>query len=265
MCTPNSLTKKWNIKNIMNKKIFIPVVSVLAISLSACSQSQIAGSINASTSLFEGATISKEDLIAESKLSAKEMDKQASIASSSSKYSKRLEKITKKLKSYDGLNLNYKVYIADEVNAFAMPDGTVRIYSGLMDLMNDDELVAVIGHEIGHVVNEHSLYQYKKSYVTKAAKEGLSAVGGATGLIASAYGDIGESYLNAQFSQSDELESDAYGVKLLHEVGRDPYAAASAQKKLQELGGTDSVFSSHPPSQKRIELAREEADKITGK
>lgn len=238
---------------------------VLAVNLSACSQSQISGSINASTSLYEGATISKEKLVAESKLSAKEMDKQASVATLTNKYAKRLEKLTKDLRSYDGLTLNYKVYLADDVNAFAMPDGTVRVYSGLLDLMNDDEVVAVIGHEIGHVVNEHSLYQYKKAYVAKAAKEGLSAVGGATGMIASAYGDVGESFLNAQFSQSDELESDAYGVKLLHEVGRDPYAAVSAQEKLQSLGGTDSVFSSHPPSQKRIDLAREEADKITGK
>lgn len=248
----------------MNKKTFIPV-SILVISLSACSQGQINGSLSATNSLFKGVTISKQELVTKSRLSAKEMDKQATIAPSGSKYTKRLQKLTKNLKSYDGLKLNYKVYLADDINAFAMPDGTVRIYSGLMDMMNDNEIVAVIGHEIGHVANEHSLYQYKKSYMAKAAKDGLSAVGGTTGMIASAYGDIGEDFLNAQFSQSDELESDAYGVKLLHDVGRDPYAAVTAQKKLQKLGGSDSVFSSHPPSQKRIELARSEADKVSGK
>lgn len=249
----------------MNKRTFIPVCILASSLLSACSQSQISGSLGASQSLFQGYSITKEELVAESKLSAKEMDKEASVAPTNSKYTKRLNKLTKNLTSYDGLTLNYKVYLADDVNAFAMPDGTVRVYSGLMDLMNDDEVVAVIGHEIGHVINEHTLYQYKKAYVTKAAKDGLSAVGGATGLVAGAYGDIGEQFLNAQFSQSDELESDAYGVTLLHKVGRDPYAAATAQEKLQKLGGTDSVFSSHPPSQKRIDLAREAADKITGK
>lgn len=248
----------------MNKFTFISV-SALAISLTACSQNQMSGAFDASSSLYQGATISKEELVKSSKLSAEEMDKNASIAPANSKYAKRLSSLTKDLKSYDGLQLNYKVYLADDVNAFAMPDGTVRVYSGLMDLMSDDEIIAVIGHEIGHVAHEHSLYQYKKAYMTKAAKEGATAVGGTTGLVTSVLGDVGESFLNAQFSQSDELESDEYGVKLLHKLGRDPYAAASAQEKLQSLGGEDSVFSSHPPSQKRVDLARAEADKLMGK
>jgi putative metalloprotease len=203
--------------------------------------------------------------VAESKLSAQEMDSQAPVAPDTNPYAIRLNKLTANLTTYDGLTLNYKVYLADDINAFAMPDGTVRVYAGLMDLMNDDEVVAVIGHEIGHVANEHSLYQYKKAYMAKATKQGLSAAGGTTGLIAGAYGDIGEQYLNAQFSQSDELESDNYGVILLHKLGRDPYAAVTAQQKLQKLGGSDSVFSSHPPSQKRVDLAREAADKVTSK
>jgi putative metalloprotease len=248
----------------MNKKTLL-LAGILATSLTACLQSQINKSIDAAGSLVEGFTVSKQQLIREARLSAKEMDKKAPIADSSSKYAKRLEKLTKGLHSYDGLKFNYKVYLVNQINAFAMPDGTVRIYSGLMDLMDDDEVVAVIGHEIGHVFNEHSLYQYKKAYVAKAAKEGLTAADGTIGSVAGAYGDVAEDFLNAQFSQSDELESDAYGVKVLYKLGRDPYAAAGAQEKLQALGGTDSVFSSHPPSQKRIDLANEAADKITGK
>lgn len=248
----------------MNKFTLIPVC-ILSIGLSACSPDQVTGSLGAAGSLFEGATISKQELVSSSQLSAKEMDKKAKVASASNKYAKRLAKLTKNLKSYDGLDLNYKVYLAKDINAFAMPDGTVRVYSGLMDLMNDDEIIAVIGHEIGHVAHEHSLNQYRKAYMTQAAKQGATAAGGTTGLVASVLGDVSEDFLNAQFSQSDELESDRYGVKLLHKLGRNPYAAVSAQEKLQKLGGEDSVFSSHPPSQKRIDLAREAADEISGK
>lgn len=249
----------------MNKKIFLPVCAVTISLLSGCSQNQISDSLGASQSLLKGFSISKEELVAESKLSAQEMDSEAPVAPDNNPYAERLAKLTANLTSYDGLSLNYKVYLASNINAFAMPDGTVRVYSGLMDLMTDDEIVAIIGHEIGHVAHEHSLYQYKKAYMTKAAKQGLSAVGGTTGLVTGAYGDIGEKYLNAQFSQSDELESDNYGVILLHKLGLDPYAAVTAQEKLQALGGSDSVFSSHPPSQKRVDLAREAADKVTGK
>lgn len=248
----------------MNKKILL-LVSILATGLVACTQSQIRKSINVAGNLVEGFTVTKQQLVQEARLSAREMDRRVPIAASSSQYAIRLEKLTKGLHSYDGLKFNYKVYLVNDINAFAMPDGTVRIYSGLMDMMNDDEVVAVIGHEIGHVAKEHSLIQYKKAYVAKAAKEGLTSADGTIGRIVGAYGDVAEDYLNAQFSQTDELESDVYGVNVLYKLGRDPYAAAGAQEKLQSLGGKDSIFSSHPPSQERIDLARKEADKVTGK
>jgi putative metalloprotease len=240
----------------------ILLICMLTISLSACKTD---GLISSAGSLVTGLTINETQLKAEAKLSAQEMDKKIPIAPAGNQYAVRLHNLTKNMTTYDGLTLNYKVYLVDEVNAFAMPDGTVRVYAGLMDLMNDDEVLAVIGHEIGHVALKHSLQQYKKAYLAKAAREGLSATDSTVGNIAGAYGDIGEAFLNAQFSQKDELESDAYGVTVLHKMGHDPYAAVRAQEKLQQLGSQDSVFSSHPPSQKRIDLARAAADKITGK
>jgi len=250
------------------RKSLFSLACISALFFTGCiNTQQINDGLGAVTSLYKGVSISNEQLIAESKVSAKAMDKESKIAPSNSKYTKRLNKLTKGLKKYDGMTLNYKVYLSDEVNAFAMPDGTVRVYSGLMDIMKDDEVLAVIGHEIGHVAHKHSLNQYRKAYLLLATQQGVSAYGGTAGALAgSSYGDIAQSFLNAQFSQSDELESDQYGVTVLHKIGRDPYAAVSAQERLQEIGGAaDSVFSSHPPSQKRIDLARAAADKITKK
>ncbi len=253
-------------KKTIRNKILLPLSIGLALTLTACTTDQINGGIGAVMTAGRGLNVTEAELIESSKLSAKAMDKKNRVASRKSKYSKRLNKLTRKLKHHAGLNFNFKVYKSKTINAFAMPDGTVRVYSGLMDKFNDDELVSVIGHEIGHVINKHSLKQYKKSFIAKAAKEGLTAAGGTVGALAGSYGDIAEDFLNAQFSQSDELESDLYGVKLLHDLGRDPYAAASAQRKLQQLGGgKDSMFSSHPSSKKRIARAVKEADRLTGK
>lgn len=146
-----------------------------------------------------------------------------------------------------------------------MPDGTVRVYSGLMDIMDDDELLAVIGHEIGHVKYRHTLSQYRKAYMAKATAAGLAAYGGDTvSALAGSYGDIGLAVIGAQFSQSDELESDAYGVSVLHSLGRNPYAAVSAQEKLMAQGGNGGgFFSSHPASTKRIKMAQAAADAIS--
>ena len=233
--------------------------------LMGCQSNQITSSIGAAGSLVKGATISKEDLVASARLSAKEMDKDAKVASSNSKYAKRLNRLTKDLRNYDGMKLNYKVYISKEVNAFAMPDGTVRVYSGLMDMMNDEELLAVIGHEIGHVALEHSLKQYRKQYLTNAARLGLSASGEKGAAVTGAFGDLGEAFVNAQFSQSDELKADVYGVHVLKKIHKSPYASVEAQKKLQKLGSSGGLLSSHPSSEKRIANATKEADKVSGK
>lgn len=246
------------------KQLALPVILVSTISLYGFSFNDIKKGVGVAATLGKSLTITNEQLISEAKLSAKAMDKQARVAPASSKYTKRLKRLTKNLKSYDGLTFNYKVYLSKEVNAFAMPDGTIRVYSGLMDKMNDDELMAVIGHEIGHVKYQHSLNQYKKAYTAKAAAQGVAAFGGDTASkLAGEYGGIGLKFLDAQFSQGDELQSDAYGVQLLHSQGRDPYAAASAQKKLQALGGgSGGIFSSHPPSSTRIQKATAAADAL---
>lgn len=254
-------------KRYIKKQLALPLALATTLGLAGCSANELNAGLGIAGNLFKGFSITNEQLAAEARLSAKAMDKKSKVASSKSKYTRRLKRLTKKLRNYDGMQFNYKVYLSKQVNAFAMPDGTIRVYSGLMDIMNDNELLAVIGHEIGHVKYQHSLNQYKKAYVAKAAKQGIAAYGGSTAsALAGSYGDIGLQFLNAQFSQGDELQSDSYGVGVLHKLGKDPYAAASAQKKLQSLGGgSGSLFSSHPPSATRIKKAIAAADKITGK
>lgn len=251
-------------KKIMKKKLLLSSVLATTLGLAGCSANDLNAGVGIAGSLFKGFSVTNEQLVSEARLSAKAMDNKNKVASSKSKYSRRLNKLTKKLKNHDGLNLNYKVYLSKNINAFAMPDGTVRVYSGLMDMMNDDELVAVIGHEIGHVKLQHSLNQYKKAYVAKAAQQGLVAYGGSTAsALAGSYGDIGLKFLGAQFSQNDELASDAYGVKVLKELGRNPCAAASAQRKLQAQGGSSGgIFASHPASSKRIDKVSSVAGQV---
>jgi len=250
----------------MKKQLFTLIITTTIIT-TACNSNELKVGMDVAGSFLQGVSITNEQLASKARLSAKVMDKKNKVAASNSKYAKRLNKLTKNLKSYEGLNFNYKVYISKTVNAFAMPDGTVRVYTGLMDIMNDDELVAVIGHEIGHVKYQHSLNRYKKAYLARAARKGLSAYGGkSAAALADSYGNIGEAFLRAQFSQNDELQADAFGVTLLHRLGRNPYAAADAQKKLQaQGGGGGGFFSSHPASSERIKKATAAADAITKK
>lgn len=239
------------------QRLLLPLTLSAALLSAGCSSNDINAGLRIAGVALQGATVSNEQLSAQARLSAQALDKKHKVAPASSRYTQRLNRLTRSLKNYNGMRLNYKVYMADELNAFAMPDGTVRVYSKLMDVMNDDELLAVIGHEIGHVELRHSLSQYKQAYLAKAAQMGLQAYGGDTvSALAGSYGNIGRQFLGAKFSRQDELEADKYGIQFLHRLGRNPYAAVAAQKKLQSYGGGGGGFlSSHPSSAERIQKA----------
>jgi putative metalloprotease len=186
------------------------------------------------------------------------------------KYQQRLQKLMTGVGAVEGKALNFKVYRSDEVNACAYGDGSVRVNSALMDLMDDDELFAVIGHELGHVANKDSMKAMKRAYLGSAAREAIYAAGGYGQLAGTVLGDISEAYVNAQFSQSQESKADEYGFEFSVVNGRDPYGMARSLEKLNNLaGGAQSstlakMFSSHPDSAKRAAKMRKKADQYTG-
>lgn len=206
--------------------------------------------VQAAATLYQGETISNADVAQLGARVAAQHDGESVIAKADNPYAKRLAKITKGLESEDGLNLNFKVYLQDEINAFATPDGSVRVYSGLMDAMTDDELFFVIGHEIGHVKHGHSLAAMRKAYRAAAAVQAIGATHSSAASIAdSDLGKIAQSYMQAQFSQAHESQSDVYGVGLLKKYNRPKEAAAASLRKLGNAGG--GAFSSHPNPQDR--------------
>lgn len=215
--------------------------------------------------LGKAITLNEADVKRTAALSAAQMDKQNKVSPADGKYAKRLENIVKGLENHDGLTLNYKVYLADDVNAFAMPDGTVRVYSGLLDLMqDDDEVLGVIGHEIGHVKLKHSFNQMRKQLLTNAAFTGAAASSGKVGTLTnSELGGLGYTFINSSFSREDELSSDAYSVKFLHKRGKNPSAMKEAILRLEEKYGSGGGFlSSHPSNPKRLEKIQQAIDAL---
>lgn len=140
------------------------------------------------------------------------MDKNNPVLPADDPYTQRLTKLTEGITDADGIPLNFKVYNVIDVNAFACPDGSVRVFSSLMDLLNDDELLGVIGHEIGHVIKRHSKNAFKNELLTGAAKDAIaSANGTAAALTESQLGNLSQSLINAKFSQKQEKEADNCG------------------------------------------------------
>lgn len=220
----------------------------------------IDGAVSAATDLGKAATLTDEEVKNDARqMRAFEERAREKVAPASSKYAKRLAKLTNKFRNYDGLNLNFKAYMSKQINANASADGSVRVYTALMDMMTDDELTFVIGHEVGHVKLGHSAAEMRTALALSGIRKGVAASGTAASAIAdSELGGLLENVLNAQYSQSQETESDDYGLAILRKTGVNLKSAESSLRKLAKLsGGSHSMLSSHPEPNGRADRMAE--------
>ena len=212
--------------------------------------------VQSGSQAVQAASLTDADVRTLSDKSCAQLDSENQIAPAGSPYTKRLDKIAAQLgNNINGVPVNYKVYLTKDVNAWAMANGCVRVYSGLMDMMTDDEVRGVVGHEMGHVALGHTKKAMQVAYATSAIRSVASSAGGITGAIsASQLGDFSEKLINAQFSQSQETAADDYSFDIQKKKGQDPAGLVSAFNKLAKLdGGKSSMMSSHPASAARAQ------------
>ena len=234
--------------------------------LTDCRAANLTKMLGSGSDLVKAATLSPAEVKEMGKATAAAMDAKNKVAPAGNAYAARLDKIVANLRNEAGLTLNYKVYLTNQVNAFACPDGSIRVFSGLMDLMDDDELFFVIGHEIGHVADGDSADKLKMAYAASGARKAAGASGGVVGALSSSQlGNLGEALINAQFSQSQESAADAYGLKLMQKYNKNQQAAVSALRKLATPGRAASMFDSHPDAGKRADALAAKLGKGTAK
>ncbi|MCR4458759.1 MULTISPECIES: M48 family metallopeptidase [Enterobacteriaceae] len=233
----------------------------VAAALTGCQNMDSNGLLSSGAEAFQAYSLSDAQVKALSDESCKELDSKATLAPANSPYRQRLAKIASALgDNINGQAVNYNVYITKDVNAFAMANGCIRVYSGLMDMMNDNEVEAVIGHEMGHVALGHVKRGMQVALGTNAVRVAAASAGGVVGSLSqSQLGDLGEKLVNAQFSQRQEAEADDYSYDLLRKRGINPSGLATSFEKLaqQEAGRQSTMFDDHPASEARAQHIRE--------
>lgn len=220
--------------------------------------------IQAATKMVDALTLTDEQMAAYSQEYMDWMDKNNPVCGVKDKdkgrkaVADRLAKIVATIPAIEGVKVDIKAYYVVEVNAFACPNGSIRIFAGLMELMTDDEILGVIGHEIGHVANKDSKEAFKKALLTSALKDAVASTSDkVAALTDSQLGELGEALTKAQYSQKAEYAADNYGYDVLANCGKDSQAMASGLRViqgLQDAAASDKVnqlFSSHPESGKR--------------
>ncbi|HEX6002834.1 MAG TPA: M48 family metallopeptidase [Burkholderiales bacterium] len=165
-----------------------------------------------------------------------------------------------------GWKWEVNVISAPEVNAWCMPGGKIAVYTGLIDKLKptDDELAAIIGHEIAHALREHGRERASQQMAQSLA---VGVIGAAVGLggvgqdLASMVADV---TFGLPYSRQFEREADRIGVELAARAGYDPRAAITLWQKMAQVGGNGppEFLSTHPSDQSRMQDLQEYSQRV---
>jgi predicted Zn-dependent protease len=185
--------------------------------------------------------------------------------SSNAAYQATLRRVGTRIVAVSGSDIpaskwDFVVFKSEQVNAFALPGGHVGAFEGLMRLAaSEDQLAAVVGHEVGHVIARHSAQRVGAGQVSQIGVGLAAAILGASGYAdprtAQTLLGAGAQYgILLPFSRSQELEADRIGLGLMAKAGYRPEAAIAFWQKMMRTGGPKppAILSTHPADQERI-------------
>ena len=253
--------------------------ALVLVALSGCAavQTTESGTIGVQRKQYMAAAVPAATLQQEANRQYADLMQQARAAGAldaNAAQAKRVRTIVNKLVAQvsifrpDAPNWPWEVHVisADEVNAWCMPGGKMAVYTGLINRIKptDDELAAVLGHEMAHALREHSREQVSQQMATQM---GVSVLAAVTGV--SAAGDLGAALSKVMFtlpnSRTHESEADLIGVELAARAGYDPRAAVTLWQKMASLGGGNAppeFLSTRPSAATRSAELQRNAEKV---
>lgn len=145
---------------------------------------------------------------------------------------------------------------SDELNANCGPGGKIIFYTGLIDSLKltDDEIAAILGHEIAHALREHGREAMSKAYGIEMAKQGAGALLGLSQDSLALADTVANYGMTLPNSRANENEADLIGLELAARAGYNPNAAITLWNKMSKAseGAPPEFMSTHPASSSRI-------------
>jgi predicted Zn-dependent protease len=152
------------------------------------------------------------------------------------------------------------------VNAFVLPGGKIMVYSGLIERLKltDDELAAIVGHEIAHALLEHGRARMSEALVKNVGIGVAAAYFGLGDLGTAALAQAADLAITLPYSRSHETDADRVGIELAARAGYDPRAAISVWQKMAQVGGAQppELLSTHPANASRIRELEEAMPRV---
>lgn len=257
------------------KKLTFIIATAITLQLSGCAttSSTQSGTVGVDRKQYLG-LVSEKEAEQQSALAYQQTIKDAEskkLLNTDSQETQRVRAIAQRLIAQvgvfrpDALKWKWEVNVQEskEVNAYCMAGGKIMVYTGLIDQIKptDDELAAVMGHEISHALREHVREQMSRARAQQLGLLGLAAVIGvttknadnATSTVALG-GTVAAVALTLPNSRTAEHEADEMGLELAARAGYNPDAAITLWQKMGSLGGSKppEFLSTHPADASRI-------------
>jgi predicted Zn-dependent protease len=164
---------------------------------------------------------------------------------------------------YSEYNWDLEVFSNEAVNAFAMPGGKIGVYDGIFaTAINQDQLAAVIGHEVAHVTRDHSLDRVNRDTFTGVALIGIEIAGG--GAIAQGAAMGADLLVLKPYGRGQESEADIVGLVYMAKAGFNPNASVELWRNMAKQGGEapPEWMSTHPSDSTRIDALQTQLAKV---
>ncbi|MCB9772443.1 MAG: M48 family metalloprotease [Candidatus Omnitrophica bacterium] len=247
----------------MNIKIILTFL--IAVTMSGCAS---LGSYNAATGRQELIFISTPQEVAMGQTVHKQITATEKL-SKDSELIARVNRIGKKVASAsDRQDYQYHFYVIEknEINAYTVPGGGIYIYTGLLnELKSDDEIAAVLGHEIGHCAARHTVKKFQAALGYDFLSEiVLSKVDQQMQQLAAMGSGAVMTLVTSAYSRSDEYQADQLGLKYMRRAGYDLNGMVKSFEVLAKEGGggsTPLILRTHPYIADRIKAVKEEIAK----
>jgi putative metalloprotease len=187
----------------------------------------------------------------------KKMDKNQTIAKDIDQYYLDLQRIMKKIDVPKDLKLDVKVYLSPFLYIFTMPNGAIRVNSGIIESLDDNEVLFLMAHEIAHLAEKDYKTSYRKAHAMFALENAINMTGD---VVASTTNGLLESVTSSmrksRFQKDEEFKADEYAIAVLKKNGIDKKVAVDALEYLQYMNAP--LLKMHPTGYERIKHIKDD-------
>jgi putative metalloprotease len=215
-------------------------------------------SIGKAAAEMEEAGISEEEIKKQADKDIAKMDKDQDIVKD--QYYTDLIKVMKKIPVPNNLKLDVKVYWSPYLYVFTLANGAIRVNHGVIEKLNDDELLFVMAHEVAHLINDDYFKSHRNEHNMHAFEKMLNMGGESMGSMSSGVmASVTSEMRKSRFQKHEEFKADEFAMKVLHKHGISRDAAVDALELLQYLDAP--LLKMHPTGHGRIKNIEDNYDK----